>query len=130
MRRCESATTHAMAKYDIVSWVRSWRKIQFQWAAKVVQQGIKDPDRLTLKIADWKNIDTIRTFARANRGWQGHPGKLHIWRWESELYNFFAQQGLHWRDIAHDTGNYYEHLDTYLHWRDLPFADRGLRGQT
>ena len=47
MRRCEVMVNEAMLRHDVESWVHSWRKPQFQWAAKIAMQGSSDKARIT-----------------------------------------------------------------------------------
>ncbi len=83
-----------MRKHEVISCVTSWRKAQFDWAGKIIQQGLADPDRITKRVLDWKGMNYIHDFAHKNKGWQGHPYRFHAWRWEMEVFNYFRKEGL------------------------------------
>ena len=127
MARVNHTVTYTIAKYSVQDWVTAWRKSQFQWGGKVVQQGLHDIDRITKKVMDWKDIRTLHSFAQKNKGWQGHPRRFHAWRCKTNLYNYFSENGLHWKKIAADPIAYREHLEKYILWRDRPRAERSGR---
>ena len=111
MSRCESAVSKTMHNYQIEPWVTAWRRVQYERAGKIVQHGARDPARLTGHVLDWKGIESIHRCAREHKGWQGHPHRLYVWRWEKEIYHFFRQQGMLWKDVALDHQALHEHLE-------------------
>jgi len=91
----------------------------------VVQSGA-DRARITGVALRYKDLESIHRFAKRNRGWQGHMRRFHAWRWETGVFNFFANKGLHWCAVAQDRVEYSKYRDEYLRWRDRPFSERGL----
>ena len=125
--RCNRKVSETFAKLEVEPWSRTCRRIQFDWAAKMILQMQVDSERLTGKVLRYKDLDEIHHFARCGQGWQGHPYRLHVWRWEQNIFNFFAKQSLAWKDLAQDKKEYMKRQDTYLLWRDLPYAQRSAK---
>ena len=126
MKRCASAVTQTMNKYNVEGWCKAWRRTQYEWAYKVVEQGREDPSRLTFRILSYKDIKYIHEFAMKNKGWQGHVKQFHAWRWETGVYNYFFTQGAHWHEHTKDKTEWIEHREKYLDFRELPHAFRGI----
>ena len=125
MRRCENLINDVMFKFEVESWVDSWRRIQFNWGGKVVQQGLLNRDRLTNNVLEHYDIQSIKDFAKTHKGWQGHARRFHPWRWETEISNYFWHQGVLWRTIAEQPAMYKEHLEKYIAWRKHCALARG-----
>ena len=91
--------------------MQAWGKQQYEWAGKLVRQGLQEPDRIPLNVLCWKSISSLHQFAGANGGWQGHPKRFRPWRWETEIYNFFYKRGLAWISVASDAVDWKQHLE-------------------
>ena len=76
---------------------------------------------------NFKNLTAMHEFAREHRGWQGHALRFHAWRWETSVYNFYAQQGYDWSKVAIDAKAYSINLEKYLIWKDMPAKERSTK---
>ena len=86
----------------------------------------ENPARLPGQVLPHSGLESIYSFALANKGWQGHAEGLHVWRWESDLFVYFANVGLDWRTVAADPKEWDQHLESWLQWRDLSLKMRTL----
>lgn len=99
----QSRITRAFTEYNIEPWVKLLRRNKFAWAGRMVKQGVEFPNRLTAKFHNYFDLDKTYLFARSNGGWQGHTCRFHAWRWESDLFNYFANKKLNWKSEAANT---------------------------
>ena len=97
------------------------------WAGHLRRTEGYDAKRLAplvLRYKDREYLDACKGFYKS----QCHGRRLHVWRWESELFNFFSNEGyLDWESRATDKLEWRDHFDRWLTWRKLPFGSRGLR---
>ena len=113
MRRANAAITEKIT----CNWDTHYHQLQYDWAGRLASLERHDPDRITLRVAKHKCLADIYRFADINRGRQGHVGRLHVWRWETKIYNYFIPLGLDWFFIAKDPWRWAEHLDSWKAWR-------------
>ena len=113
MRRAESAVSNAMHRYQILSWDSWARRTIFRWAGWVARLQFFDADRLTLAVLRHKNIKWLRLIQDQNHGSQLHGRCLRVWRWETMLWNFFAENspGESWEEIALDSERWKSYVD-------------------
>ena len=71
------------------------------WAGHIARMRLYDPERETFRILQHKSWFCIQSEAQANGGSQLHSRRLHVWRWEAPLYEFFSETS--WQHIAQDS---------------------------
>jgi hypothetical protein len=84
-RRTERIITDALVNRGVKTWDITARSAYFKWAGSVSRMG---NSRVTAQVLHFMNIDKIYEYAKLHRGCQGHGRRLHIWRWESEVFEF------------------------------------------
>ena len=81
----------------------------------VARTAAIDSDRPTGKALHLWNIASIRAYAARNKGNQGHGRCVHVWRLESDLYNFGNDVGTHWESLAKETSSWFsKNLEDFL----------------
>ena len=59
-------------------------------------------------------IQSILDYAAANGGSQGHGRRLHVWRWESDIYYYGRRQHNAWEQLASDLSEWFgNHLEAF-----------------
>ena len=108
MRRAEHAVSVAMHRHRILSWDSHARRLIFRWAAWVARLQLFDKKRLTLAVLHHKNLRWLRIIKENNGGRELHGRYLRVWRWETIVFSFFAENspGESWEDIALDEGRW------------------------
>ena len=87
------------AKLGRKRWEHHYHTLVFAWAGHVARFATHDPDRLTLAVLHWWNLDWLAERKR-RRGSQLHMfGRLKVWRWEHIIS---SQLGPRWHNLALD----------------------------
>ena len=113
MRRAETAVTAAMHRHRILSWDIYARRVIFRWAGWVARLQTFDKHRLTLAVLHHKNLKWLQLIKDNNGGRELHGRYLRVWRWETVVHNFFAENapGEHWEKIALDDSRWSAFVD-------------------
>jgi hypothetical protein len=120
MKRLQSRVTEVIENSGIPRFSTLYWKAHFRWAGSLFQTLNFDPERVTTHPLRFKDLASIHEYARLNprkRGGgqsQGHVGRVHVWRWETDLYNYFSEKRLDWMKVAGDHLTWDEHLDGFL----------------
>jgi hypothetical protein len=104
-----------LARNSILSFDVNARQRHFKFMGYIARTAATEPDRPTGKALHLWNIASIREYAARNKGNQGHGRCVHVWRLETNLYNFGKDNGTHWELRANDTSTWYsKDLDSFL----------------
>ena len=98
--RLQRNVTNCMSKHGFWAWDVRAREFYFKWAGSVSRMSNLDKSRITPKVMRFLNIASIRDFARRNKGDQGHGRRLHVWRWESDIFEYAEGINNDWEVLA------------------------------
>ena len=112
--RVQRSITNLMIKHATLSWDLRARDFYFKWAGQVIRLGKTDPNRLTPMVLNFRNIQSIRRYADAHGGNQGHGRCLHVWRWESDISDYGEHHRTDWELLAMNITDWFNlHLEEF-----------------
>jgi hypothetical protein len=114
--RSEALLSKSLDNNGILTWDLRARQFYFRWAGSIARMGVKEPLRITPKVLHFLNVADIKKYADSHGGAQGHGRRLHVWRWEAEVYEFAYD----WEDLALNTIEWNDlHLDNFVYTKGV-----------
>jgi hypothetical protein len=112
--RVQRSITNLMTKHETLSWDLRARDYYFKWAGQVARMNKTDPTRPTVMALNFRNIQSIRRYADAHGGNQGHGRCLHVWRWESDICDYGGSHNTEWTQLALNVTDWFSlHLEEF-----------------
>ena len=115
--RVNQKLCHLKQFHNVAAWDKVYHKSVFSWAGHIARMAQYDANRLTYRVLQHKNWQSIQMVAAANRGNQQHHRYLRIWRWERPLYSYFEGRAASWEHTAQDKAEWAGLLDDMADWR-------------
>ena len=124
--RRNSVITRVMRRYCVERRTDTWHKYTFNWAGVSVRQGLHILGKSCSTVLVFEDLPYTHASAGRHRRWQWYMRRLHVWRWESEFFNYFRSNILNWQTEASDKLTWQQNLRAWCSWRRKPFALRRL----
>ena len=100
--RINDYISSVIVRNNWLTWDLRAKDYYFKWAGQVARMATTDSDRLTPNALHLWNIESIFSHAAKFGGNQGHGRRLHVWRWEAEVFKYGKSCGKHWESLAGD----------------------------
>ena len=112
MHRSNGIINNVRLQQKYERWDRHYFRLYFSWAGHVARLVSHDPERLTLKVLNYKSWAWIQSVAENNSGNQLHCRRLRTWRWERGLCKYDRN----WQTTALDKQLWQTSLNGMVSW--------------
>ena len=112
--RLQDAINEIIVKNGWLQWDLRAKDFYFRWAGQVSRTAARSPDALTCRALHLWNIAYIKALAVRNNGRQGHGRRLHVWRWEADIFKYGEYCEKYWESLTTDISEWHNvHLETF-----------------
>ena len=109
--RINDYINEVIVKNSWLPWDLRAKDFYFRWAGQVSRTTADE--KYTAKALHLWNIESIRAYADRNGG-QGHGRRLHVWRWEADIFKYGESCGENWESLTTDLVEWHSmHLESF-----------------